>query len=88
MRLPLPVYWLSFVDPDRPRGDKRLGVSIVEVPAQDDEMIAALKEAWDRRCNPGGEVKATLLEGKIPPRSFFNRLLTPDEARTLAQGVQ
>lgn len=35
-------FWLSFVDPDRPKGDRNVGVCIVE-PTEDDREVAKLK---------------------------------------------
>lgn len=37
------AYWLSFVDPDRPKGERFLGVSIVQV--SDEEVEAQREEA-------------------------------------------
>lgn len=45
----LPVWWLSFADPERGGG---LGVAIVEA----EDPRAAIKEAWRLALNPGGEV--------------------------------
>ena len=43
---------MSFVDPDKPEGSRFIGVSIVEAP----HFIVAHTAAWERGCNPGGEV--------------------------------
>lgn len=67
------TYWLSFVDPDRPAGQRFLGVAIVEVTATEAAAArprlppqakpgmewhgAALRKAWQTGCNPGGEVE-------------------------------
>lgn len=75
------VYWLSFVDPDRPKGEKFLGVAIVRGTDPQD----ACATAWDRGCNPGGEV---LINGPMPEGMYqpedMNRLLDADDARRLA----
>lgn len=46
------LWWLSFVDNDRPEGDRFIGACIVEA----DGPVSAVREAHARGCNPGGEV--------------------------------
>ena len=46
------LWWLSFCDTDRPVGQRFLGVAIVEGT----DLASAITEAWERQCNPGGEV--------------------------------
>jgi hypothetical protein len=45
-------YWLSFVDNDRPQGQRFLGGCLVEATSAQDAVL----EAWAQQCNPGGEV--------------------------------
>lgn len=73
-------YWLSFVDPDGPEGDRFLGVSIVEAE-NGQEAVAA---AWRLGCNPGGEVAMLpyAADGfQLPAPHLLNRLLTSDELK-------
>lgn len=45
-------WWLSFVDPGRPEGDRFLGVAIVP----GGNVIQASQFAWTLGINPGGQV--------------------------------
>lgn len=47
-------WWMSFADPDRPQGDTFLGVAI----CRGDNLGEAIARAWEKGCNPGGEVAA------------------------------
>jgi hypothetical protein len=51
-------WWLSFVDPDRPKGERFLGVCVVEAP----DLRSAIRAAWKAKCNPGGEVGSWEIE--------------------------
>lgn len=81
----MPRWWLSFADADRPKGKQLLGVCIVEGV----DMIAAIKAAHARGINPGGEVAGLKIDEAAAARlsfsitDFENRLLPPEEARTL-----
>lgn len=46
------LFWLSFVDDERPAGQQFLGACLV--PAS--EIVEAVKVAHALGCNPGGEV--------------------------------
>jgi hypothetical protein len=70
-------WWLSFVDEDRPKGKKNLGVCIVSA----DGVVSAAHEAWKLEINPGGQVAGVHVPR--PPMALRNRLLTPEEARAL-----
>lgn len=50
-------FWLSFCDPNKPKGAQFLGVSIVEA----EHYMLAVPAAWAAKCNPGGEVQITEL---------------------------
>lgn len=52
------LWWLSFIDPHLPEGERFLGVAIVE--AKDFDM--ALKKTWELGINPGGQVRGLELE--------------------------
>jgi hypothetical protein len=76
------LYWLSFCDSGLPEGQQFLGVSIVEADSDGD----AVRIAWDRNCNPGGEVM--LLEfpdelALVVPEESKHRLLSREEAEAL-----
>jgi hypothetical protein len=71
-------WWLSFVDPDRPEGDRFLGVVIVEARGP----TTATQRAHDLGINPGGEVAIVPLPG--PPRpEDRERLLTRAEVQAI-----
>ena len=75
-------WWLSFCDPDRPKGMQFLGGCIVEA----DSLKDAIQVAWRHDCNPGGEV----MGHKILPeyecnvsRFEINQLLSEQQIRLL-----
>ena len=84
-------YWLSFVDNDRPVGQRFLGATIMEASSGE----AAIEKAWLLGINPGGEVAfAPFDEGaELPDQSWVNRLVGADElmgsgkCRRLTEGV-
>jgi hypothetical protein len=47
-----PLWWLSFVDPDRQEGDRFLGGCVVRARG----LVDASRAAWTAGCNPGGEM--------------------------------
>ena len=82
------MMWLSFVDPDKPEGDRFLGVAIVPDAL---EPVAAVKEAWRLKCNPGGEVCAALIGANVASRihvRYIGRLLTRYEALELQRELK
>jgi hypothetical protein len=68
-------WWLSFIDPDLPPGERFSGVSIVRAGS----AAAALMLSHRFHLNPGGEVKASLL----PPDA--DRCVDGFEYRRLSQ---
>ena len=66
-------WWLSFVDDERPAGQRHLGCCIV----LGDNIVDATKCARMLGCNPGGEV----LGCEIGPvdTDMLGRMLTPAE---------
>ena len=46
------MFWLSFVDPDKPKGEQFLGA----IAVQGDDMAAAVARTRALGINPGGEV--------------------------------
>jgi hypothetical protein len=76
------TWWLSFVDPELPRGRRNLGVALVE----GENILAAIPEAHRLGCNPGGEVLGFLVPEDVDVRigpQWRNRLLTSSEAETV-----
>lgn len=71
------VYWMSFSDPARPVGAKFLGVVLIEAETED----AALAQAIAAGLHPGGEVTFEEMIDPLPPRDWFNRLLSGKESR-------
>lgn len=77
-------WWLSFVDPDRPEGQRSLGVAIV----QGADIGEVASNAWALDCNPGGEVAgAELPDALLPAPEHLNRLHGPADARELAASI-
>jgi hypothetical protein len=71
-------WWLSFADPDRPEGERFLGVAIVE----GDDAMDAMQTAWNLGCNPGGEILATQYRAKDSlSDDWINLLLSEDDLR-------
>ena len=73
--------WLSFIDPDKPQGQRFLGVvSDVAGNIQD-----ACAKAHELGINPGGEARSVPVElDKYRPEDI-NRLLNKEEATKLAK---
>lgn len=63
------LWWMSFCDPDKPKGQRLLGVAIVEAPG----LFHAHQKAWALGINPGGEMRACRVEGI--PIKYHDRLL-------------
>lgn len=76
------LWWISFIDPERPEGTRFVGVCIVKAPGP----TTALQEAWFQKCNPGGEAS---INGPLPlggiDDEFLNRVLTKDEAMSIPE---
>lgn len=67
---PPALWWMSFCDPDKPKGQQFLGVAIVEAPG----FIHAHQKTWSLGINPGGEIQASQVEDV--PAEYRNRLLS------------
>jgi len=81
-----PIWWLSFADPDKPKGSQFLGVCVV----RSDDMILAVQKTWELNINPGGEIHGVAIEDeKTIPIDCFNRLMQKTELieRGLARPV-
>ena len=66
-------WWLSFADPDLPKGSQLLGAAIVEAS----DFAGAVAQAHSRGCNPGGDCLGAELEDELAQN------LRPDEANVL-----
>lgn len=80
--LPPSWWWLSFTDPDRPKGDQFIGVCIVSAS----NVVAAGVIAHALGCNPGGQIGGypAVPEGWRPREEYVNRLFVGDQAREFA----
>jgi hypothetical protein len=68
-----PWHWLSFADPDLPKGTQFLGVAIVQAGS----FLGALSDCNQRGINPGGEVNGVEIPPEhVPPEHLRNRLLS------------
>lgn len=68
-----PLWWISFADDDKSRG-----VAIIEAAS----FGEALREAWRREINPGGEAFGVAIPFAYREiaRSYMNRLIPREEA--------
>ncbi len=74
-----PLYfWLSFVDPDKPKGQQFIGVIITRAKG----MAHAIQKTHDLGINPGGEVLC--VETEETPTDYMDRLLTPSILKSLS----
>ena len=75
-------FWLSFADPDKPKGEQYLGVVIVQgINPRDAHM-----RSHELGLNPGGEMIAMRMDHE-PDEQYVNRILTEAEARELGDAV-
>lgn len=70
---PPALWWMSFCDPHKPNGQQFLGVAIVEAPG----FMHAHQKSWALGINPGGEIRATRVEGV--PVEYHDKLLSLKE---------
>jgi hypothetical protein len=63
-------WWMSFCDPDKPKGEQFLGVVITKAPG----LMHARQRAWMFGINPGGEIQAFPVEGIAD--DYHDRLLS------------
>lgn len=79
----MPIYWVSFSDPERPVGQKFLGVVIVDAG----DEAAALAKVAAAGLNPGGEATFEELAMPLPPREWFDRLLDGKQSRDANRAI-
>lgn len=74
---PLVWWWMSFVDNDRPEGDKFVGACIVQAHG----VVTAAMQAHDKKCNPGGAVQAVPFPEHVDlsDSGWINRVLTREQ---------
>lgn len=75
-------FWISFMDPERPVGQKSTGVVIVEADTEEGALACVSRQS----LHPGGE--ATTIEDithRSPPPEWFNRILSSKDARDVTR---
>jgi len=75
-------FWISFMDQERPVGQKSTGVVIVEAENEEAALASALKAG----LNPGGE--ASTIEDitwRQPAPEWFYRILSMKDARDVTR---
>ena len=75
-------YWLSFADPDKPKGAQFLGVSMVLASSFED----AICKAHELGINPGGEVMCAELD-YAPDEKLQHRLLSAEDIKGISEKV-
>lgn len=67
------LYWISFIDEEKPKGQAFIGVAIVRAPSIDD----AIKESHRLGVNPGGQAMVI----RVPElyAGYTNRLMSKEE---------
>jgi hypothetical protein len=66
------MWWLSFCDGDKPKGDQFLGVCLVE----GNSLAEALAKAHTLDINPGGEVIGTFIPTSVAiPTKYIGILM-------------
>ena len=75
-------FYMSFCDPDKPKGSKFLGALVI----QGSDFDQALKKSWRLDLNPGGEIMffevPKSFEHRVTP-DLVNRLLTKEEVEEI-----
>jgi hypothetical protein len=79
-------YWLSFVNNERPKGDRFVGALLIEAPSFDLAIVRSLMDG----LNPGGDVEgfavAPEYEGRVAilrEEGMTYRLLSKAEALSI-----
>lgn len=76
------LWWLSFCDPEKPEGQRFLGIAIVRAPG----FVTATQVAHQSGCDPGGECRGFCIdetgEKYVKPEEI-GRLLTRAEAEAI-----
>lgn len=72
------LFYLSFADPDRPKGTQFLGACVIRA----ESILDAANRARDLGANPGGEVMGHAIEAKtaaLVDERWQNRLLSKED---------
>lgn len=75
----MPTFWLSFADPNAPKGSQFLGALIVE----GESFLDAVQNAHKLGCNPGGEAIGAAFfpeTAQVIPPAWKGRLLSKADA--------
>lgn len=82
--LPLRWWWMSFVDPDRPEGERFVGACIVRAPGP----VTAVIEAHAQKCNPGGQVRSLPFPPHVDASEWANTLLSCEDVDRFDQWME
>jgi hypothetical protein len=75
-------FWISFMDQERPVGQKSTGVVIIEADTEE----AALASALQAGLHPGGEANTIEdITWRHPAPEWFNRILSMKDARDVTR---
>lgn len=80
------LFWLSFWNPENPRGERILGMCIVRARG----FVEAVRIAHALEINPGGQVEGNEISAEVGPHieaSYLHRLLTSAECTELSHHV-
>lgn len=76
-------WWLSYVDAERPEGDRFTGACLIPMPVGS-AFLDAVDAAYALGCAGTGQVKGTMVTpGPEVPASIVARLMTKEEALAL-----
>lgn len=81
------LFYLSFSDPDRPKGTQFLGVCVL----RGESLLDAANRARDLGANPGGEIMGHAIEPKtaaLIEDGWQGRLLTRPEVALMIHDVE
>lgn len=79
--LPLVWWWMSFVDPDRPEGERFLGACIVQAHGP----VTAGIESHAQKCNPGGQSRSLPFPPRVDASEWANTLLSCEDVHRFDQ---
>ena len=82
MLLDEPWWWFSFFATDRQSGERLIGVAVVQ--ARDSEIAKMALSRFGIEPSEEGVYTQIPAELGVPPGPYQERLLSPDEARVLA----
>jgi len=78
------TWWLSFADPERPKGTQFLGVIVIEAASFEEAIL----KTWALKLDPGGEVMGYEMDEREQlDEKYHNRLLSAKELEEADIGV-